>query len=49
MAFLVLQMRGEGEAAVDACHATVEDIILKAKYTGKSKHFTLQSLKRKRV
>jgi hypothetical protein len=42
MAFLTLQTRGEGEAAVDARHTTVKDI-LKAKYTIKSKRFTLQS------
>jgi hypothetical protein len=34
--------KGEGEATVDAHQATVEDVILKAKLTGKSKHFTLQ-------
>jgi hypothetical protein len=43
MAFLTLQTRGEGEAAVDARRAAAEEIILKAQYTGKSKCFTLQS------
>jgi len=43
MAFLTLQTRGEGEAAADARRAAAEDVILKAKYTGKSKRFTLQS------
>lgn len=43
MAFLTLQTRGEGEAAVDARRAAAEEVILKAQYTGKSKRFTLQS------
>jgi hypothetical protein len=34
---------GEGNAAHSACHAAVEDIITRAQYTGKSKHFTLHS------
>jgi predicted Fe-S protein YdhL (DUF1289 family) len=43
MAFLVLQTRGEGEAAVDARRTAAEETIQKAKYDGKSKRFTLQS------
>jgi hypothetical protein len=43
MAFLVLQRRGEGEAAVDARRTAAEEAIQKAKYDGKSKRFTLQS------
>jgi hypothetical protein len=41
-AFLALQMRGEGEAAVDARRAAAEEIIQKAQYTGKSKRFSIQ-------
>ena len=43
MAFLVLQTRGEGEAAVDARRTAAEEIIQKAKYDGKSRRFTLQT------
>lgn len=43
MAFLVLQTRGEGDAAVDARRTAAEEAIQKAKYDGKSKRFTLQS------
>jgi hypothetical protein len=42
-AFLALQTRGEGEAAVDARRAAAEDIIQTAKYTGKSKRFSIQT------
>jgi hypothetical protein len=41
-AFLALQTRGEGEAAVDARRAAAEEIIQKAQYTGKSKRFSIQ-------
>ena len=41
-AFLALQTRGEGEAAVDARRAAAEEIIQTAKYTGKSKRFSIQ-------
>jgi len=41
-AFLALQTRGEGEAAVDARRAAAEDIIQTARYTGKSKRFSIQ-------
>jgi hypothetical protein len=40
-AFLALQTRGEGEAAVDARRAAAEEIIQTAKYTGKSKRFSI--------
>jgi hypothetical protein len=43
MAFMVLQTRGEGDAAVDARLTAAEETIHKAKYDGKSKRFTLQS------
>lgn len=43
MAFLVLQTRGEGEAALDARRSAAENIIQTAKFTGKSKRFTMQS------
>lgn len=42
-AFRVLEHCGEGEAAIDAHRTKAEDILSKARYTGKSKHFTLQS------
>jgi len=41
-AFLALQTRGEGEAAVDARRAAAEETIQKAQYTGKSKRFSIQ-------
>jgi hypothetical protein len=44
MAFRVLQRRGEGESAKDARRAKAEEIISKAKYSGTSKRFTLNSL-----
>jgi hypothetical protein len=40
-AFLALQTRGEGEAAVDARCAAAEDFIQTARYTGKSKRFSI--------
>jgi hypothetical protein len=40
-AFLALQTRGEGEAAVDARRAAVEESIQTARYTRKSKHFSI--------
>ena len=40
-AFLALQTRGEGEAAVDARRAAAEEIIQTARYTGKSKRFSI--------
>jgi hypothetical protein len=40
-AFLALQTRGEGEAAVDAPRAAAEEIIQMARYTGKSKRFSI--------
>jgi hypothetical protein len=43
MAFLTLQTRGEGEAALDARRTAAEETIQKAKFTGKSKRFTLQN------
>ena len=43
MAFLTLQTRGEGEAALDARRTAAKETIQKAKFTGKSKRFTLQS------
>jgi hypothetical protein len=42
-AFKVLLRRGEGDAARDARRTAAQDIIAKARYTGKSKRFTLQS------
>jgi hypothetical protein len=42
-AFVVLQHRGEGDAAVDARRTLAEEKIAKAQYTGKSKRFTLQN------
>ena len=42
-AFLALQTRGEGEAAVDARRAAAEEVIQTAKYTGKSKRFSIQN------
>ena len=42
-AFLALQTRGEGEAAVNARRAVAEDIIQNTKYTGKSKRFSIQN------
>lgn len=42
-AFRVLQLRGEGEAAIDARRTKAEATLAKAQYTGKSKRFTLQS------
>jgi hypothetical protein len=44
-AFLALQMREEGEAAVDARRAAVEEIIQMARYTRKSKHFSICKIK----
>jgi hypothetical protein len=41
-AFLALQTRGEGEAAVDARRAAAKETIQKAQYTGKSKRFSIQ-------
>ena len=40
---MVLQTRGEGEAAVDARRTAAEETIQKVKYDGKSRRFTLQS------
>jgi hypothetical protein len=40
-AFLALQTRGEGKATVDARRAAGEEIIQTARYTGKSKHFSI--------
>jgi hypothetical protein len=40
-AFLALQTRGEGEAAVDVQRAAAEEIIQTARYTGKSKRFSI--------
>jgi hypothetical protein len=40
-AFLTLQIRGEGEATVDARCTASEEIIQMAKYTRKSKHFSI--------
>ena len=42
-AFRILQLRGEGEAAVDARRTKAEATLAKAQYTGRSKRFTLQS------
>jgi len=42
-ACLALQTRREGEATVDARRAAAEEIIQTAKYTGKSKRFSIQN------
>ena len=42
-AFHVLQRRGEGEAALDSRRTKAEETIATAKYTGRSKRFTLQT------
>jgi hypothetical protein len=42
-AFRILQLRGEGDAAVDARRTKAEATLAKAQYNGKSKRFTLQS------